>query len=662
MLYKSLSLLIIFSFLNGIFKRVTFSPETSQLSSTPKYNSVIYIVLDALRYDYILNNLHTPSHYLHNTMLKYYSLPHKFEALSVCGIPTSTTCRITGLLTGTPSNFLEGSKTFLRSEIYIDNLVNQMYKKYDGKISFFGDSTWLSLCPVLSKCPHFAFDPYSKTDLIKNENLSIDNLLDRIGVDKAILCHLISLDSFGHIHKSNMHSDLKNSLLRFDDMIDKIYKKMDTDTLLVLTSDHGVTDQGEHGGTSSHEMSSFVSIISKKPIPIYKVSEKKNFIRKNFISKKYDLTNKSYSNRVDTQKCNIVHQDDILPTICYLLGICVPYNTYGNLIPELVNDNSFENMFYNQKCKMLNKKQEVFLESDGVFKAHYVLSQDIYNEFSGMNTTYLIISFVLYLILAMYLLVNTFSYCKTYLTRQKLLIFDILRCLVLVFSIIMVSHSVGAIKNEILIWILVFLICNKSPKNIPFIFLYFLHNKTGAIFDIFFYLCLIFICLQYKNKNFSFFIILSLLKDFFPSFFSSNSRELISLYPSFSVMSLLIYNPKFNICLLCLPYLSLDVFTTFSVLNLIGGDKSIKSIDFSVAYTFTDSPSVIDSLIPGIFYFTYSRSLIKKSGVIKYLNLFSLLCVFAVTWWEFDSMSFYFHFADRCFFACLFYILDLILK
>lgn len=34
----------------------------------------------------------------------------------------------------------------------------------------------------------------------------------------------------------------------------------------------------------------------------------------------------------------IIHQDDILVTMCYLIGIPIPSNGYGNFIPFLVDE------------------------------------------------------------------------------------------------------------------------------------------------------------------------------------------------------------------------------------------------------------------------------------------------------------------------------------
>lgn len=657
---KCLILLNIYFFLNGIFKRVKFDTNISTMKSKPKYDSVIYIVLDALRYDYIQDRAKNSSHFLHNKMSKYNSIKDKFEALSVCGIPTSTTCRVTGLLTGTPSNFLEGIKTFLKSSLDIDNMVNQMYDKYKGSVSFFGDATWLNLCPILKKCHTYAIDPYSKKDLIINEENAITALKKRVNIDKAILCHLISLDSLGHIHRTTSHPELKDSLERFDNMINDVFTKMGDNTLLVLTSDHGVTDEGEHGGVSTHEMSSFVSFISKKPMQIFNVDNKLKKIRKNFLGKRYDLENNFFIKNKGFQRPYIVHQDDILPTVCYLLGVCVPQNVHGNVIHELVDDSDFLQKFYEQKCLMVGRKAFNFTKKDDLYMAHYKLSEEIYNYFSGQHQMYLIISFVISLVLLKKLIFKFLQNIKNVKLQNIWRNFD-MRWFTIFSAIVIVSHSVGAIKNESLVWILTFLFCNTGLNNIILVNMIWLHDKTDILSNIGFYTCLIVYLLILQRKNLKFYILLciSVIKDFFPFFISSSTREIISLYPENKVLAFLIYKPKMNLILLILPYLNIDDICIYPLINLLSGLKDLEKIDYSVAYVFTDTPSYFETAIPFIFYFVYCRKLVKRPKSYFYINLFSLLCTFTVTYWEFDTMSFYFHFASRCFFVCLFCIIDL---
>ncbi|KAK6089407.1 hypothetical protein P3W45_001544 [Vairimorpha bombi] len=687
-----LSTSLIYFFLNGMFKTIRFSKDTNQTrpsditGETPKYESVIYILFDGLRYDYTLPNLTNPSHYLHNHMLNFNNLPHKFNALSVCAIPTSTTCRVTGLLTGTPSNFLEGTKTFINERLDVDNMVDQMYKRFDGSVSFYGDRTWLDLCPVLKHCSNYTIEPYSKKNLEVNEVSAMSALIDRIGKDKAILGHFISLDAFGHLYDTS-HYELKNSLIRFDNFIKEVYEKMGEDTLLVLTSDHGVNDDGEHGGSSTPEMSSFVSFVSKRQLDIKQVGRELQNLRSDYINKKYDIKNDLFVNRLDTTGCNIVHQDDILPTVCYLLDIPVPKNSYGNVVHELVDNEKYLRWFYTQKSEMMDIKKDI----KDLFRSHYELTLDIYDKYSGANSFFLFISSVLFIGLGIFVI----SQYKIFLTFSNSL---------LVLAIIMVSHSIKALEIEKFIWMFVFLVKNFKPINILGMLVFHLHDQNENSW--LFFVCLGFIIVYsiYKEieipekktskkiepekktskkidpekntskkiepeKNTSkkiepeiyIHLILSAIKDYFPGYI--DNREFIATFPSLKTMSLLIFSPKYNMFLSILSLL--DYKTTFSdsfpLLNLLSGAKQLEKIDYSVAYVFTESPSYLYSGIPSIFYFVYPRFLIKKDPDYYLINMLSLLIVFGVTYWEFNTMMFYHYFADRCFFTCLFFVIDMVL-
>ncbi|MGL5899264.1 MAG: alkaline phosphatase family protein, partial [Lactobacillaceae bacterium] len=296
-----------------------------------------------------------------------YAIPNKFHSLSISAIPTATSVRIAGLLTGSPSNYLEGLKTFINDKLQIDNLVTQLYKKYKHKISFFGDRTWVDFCPILSTCPHFTIDPYAKTNLVENETKAMSEFIKRINQDKAVLGHFISLDAFGHLHGTH-HIEMRNSLERFDKFIKQVYDKMDDNTLLVLTSDHGITDEGEHGGVSKPEMSSFISLISKRGIKLKTVSDQIKKTRQSYLSSRYD-----------SDDSRMVHQDDILPTVCYLMDLCLPTNSYGNVIYEVVDDFEYLEWFVDKKRELLNrdvsgddvKRDENLLKSLGGEKENF---------------------------------------------------------------------------------------------------------------------------------------------------------------------------------------------------------------------------------------------------------------------------------------------------
>lgn len=522
-----------------------FKGNLEKKPNTLPYKNLIYILFDGLRYDWTipknsdnflstqyLKNHFLDDHYLSNLMPNLYNFPNKFHSLSVSAIPTATAIRIAGLITGSPSNYLEGIKTFINDKINIDNLVNQLYTKYDSKISFYGDRTWIDFCPILNNCPNYTIDPYAKINLVENETKAMSLFLERIGTDRAVLGHFISLDAFGHLYGTR-HEEMRNSLVRFDNFIQQVYDKMDDETLLVLTSDHGITDEGEHGGVSKPEMSSFVCFVTKRELKINNVSDQILNLRREYLNLRFE-----------NSEGWMVHQDDILPTVCYLMNLSVPNNSYGNVIFELVGDNEYLKWFYQKKIDLLNDKNLIvkdenknctdkmsnenyiknkvcdefnnenkfcndyktdsvtknsFINLDklgedkitknqpldeNIIKKHYNLTTQIYKKYSGNRPSYLYTCFGL-LLFTIILLFNDIK-----------LIFRYYNFL-LILVIIMVSHSIRFLKNEKLVWVCLFLINNMSMYNLVVMCMFCWQDNS-----IIFFLCLVALYLGQFNLIF----------------------------------------------------------------------------------------------------------------------------------------------------------------
>ncbi len=76
-------------------------------------------------------------------------------------------------------------------------------------------------------------------------------LRDRTLWDVAVL-HLLGLDHAGHL-VGPRHALLHRKAREVDALLSRIHALLDRRTLLVLASDHGMTDAGNHGGASAHE-------------------------------------------------------------------------------------------------------------------------------------------------------------------------------------------------------------------------------------------------------------------------------------------------------------------------------------------------------------------------------------------------------------------------
>ena len=109
-----------------------------------------------------------------------------------------------------------------------------------------------------------------------------------------------------------------------DGIIQSIYEAIETEihlnsTLFVVTGDHGMNRQGNHGGSSISEMSAGLLFLS----PRFK-----------------SITNGQQSPAAAGEGgfdfYSVVDQADLVPTLAGLLGFPIPRNSLGVFIPELL--------------------------------------------------------------------------------------------------------------------------------------------------------------------------------------------------------------------------------------------------------------------------------------------------------------------------------------
>lgn len=123
-------------------------------SSIPiKFDQVIFIIIDALRYDFIKpNHGLTNSNYIDQMPFVKELLEKNFTQSTLLKLiadpPTTTLQRLKALTTGTLPTFIDLSYNFIGYEIEEDNILNQLKNNhYQRNISLLGDDTWLALYP-----------------------------------------------------------------------------------------------------------------------------------------------------------------------------------------------------------------------------------------------------------------------------------------------------------------------------------------------------------------------------------------------------------------------------------------------------------------------------------------------------------------------------------
>ncbi|KAG5858608.1 glycosylphosphatidylinositol ethanolamine phosphate transferase [Encephalitozoon hellem] len=714
MIVGLLGILNIYFFLTGLFKVVDLPKDSSTDPAGPrKYNRIVYLLIDGLRFDSSTKTL--KEGHIFNKMKHLQSISSKFHALSVSGIPTETGSRVIGLATGTPSNFLTSVANLQGCSIYWDSMVRQLLK--DGRsAAFFGDHQWISYFPELRDRTHYIMDPYGRHEIRKQEDEIIEKMLQSVNNYDVIIGHLINLDSYGHIYETMDHEEMERQLIIYDNLINEIYKKMEEDTLFVICSDHGVDNNGAHGGVSTLEMSAVGIFISKDErfIDIPPVEGEVEDLRKKHISRVYDEDPLLIQSK---EQHPTIHQDDILPTLCYLMGIPIPKVSSGNFIHELVRDIGAYKTYYKQKCDVLNVTfEDDPKELSEYVRLNYKLSEKMESRFAGRDHFKLVVSGILSAIIALFVIFRALG--------SRLYKFE---DLALSFVIIMTGHSVLSIVHEDLFWAALFFVSNPSLKNLLGSIMLLQMIRPPSDTNLFYVLVIERIKLPpLFNGNLLFVLELFLfgILDSIPHFertfwfflnsvlriFNNHPHVFISLFrymlgaktdsaswklslfassPSIDTLIALVFRPMESIYLIYIIR-SLDVkksiYTYFSLANIAffscGLQKLFQSINYGVFFTFSDNLLTVPAVVISFFYFIYPRIRavqifmscqpsvnkkerhLKASSFMKDIIAFHNLNLLVVMWSGYaicESLSFYKFLGIRAFFEYLYYICDILL-
>jgi len=235
--------------------------------------------------------------------------------------PTATMQRIKALTTGSMPTFLEVSDNFASEAIHDDNWVVQMGNA-GRKAVFMGDDTWMSMYPS-SFAKSYPYPSFEVRDLHTVDNGVKKHLIPEIRGESfgrsgwhLILGHMLGVDHVGHRLGSN-HPEMASKLAEVNIVISTTMKELDSSTLFVVMSDHGMNYEGNHGGATLHEMSA----------SLFLYTPKKDAFK--------DPLHTPLPNNQQPNTYSVLSQIDIVPTISMLLGAPTPFGSLGMIIPDL---------------------------------------------------------------------------------------------------------------------------------------------------------------------------------------------------------------------------------------------------------------------------------------------------------------------------------------
>ena len=313
-----------------------------------RFRRVFFFIVDALRLDFITGSP------LHDDDGKRHLLPQMVDLLQNnasqtrffgfrADPPTVTSQRLKGLTTGSMPTFIDIGSNFDSAKITEDNLVEQFikYSMRSGSSMqdlnvFMGDDTWDSLYPSQFNIS-MPFDSFNTRDLNTVDDGIERNLfkvLRDLRRDRTsyglFVAHFLGVDHIGHTHTA-FHPLMKQRLLRMDSLAAKVIKTLPDDALFVMFGDHGMTDDGNHGGATKEETDSGIFFYSKTPF------QKDGDSMPPFVKEWHHDTLSMKERRTSDilKDPRIVSQVDLVPTLSLLLGVPVPFSSLGGVIPEL---------------------------------------------------------------------------------------------------------------------------------------------------------------------------------------------------------------------------------------------------------------------------------------------------------------------------------------
>lgn len=231
--------------------------------------------------------------------------------------PSMSLPKIKCIITGAVVGFIDVIFNTDSDQIRQDNLIDILMKFRNFVINFYGDSTWIRLFP---KQFHHSdpTNPFYVRDYFQvdhNVTRHIPEIIRSYKTWDMVIMHYLGLDHIGHA-VGPFTKDVDKKLIEMDNstgtLINSLLKMKDSNrTLIILTADHGMSDLGGHGGSSTNEVT----------IPLI------------FFNRKFQY--------LKTTVPDLITQNDIAPSLALLLGVPIPADNIGVIplqILSLIDD------------------------------------------------------------------------------------------------------------------------------------------------------------------------------------------------------------------------------------------------------------------------------------------------------------------------------------
>ncbi|KAI5181658.1 GPI ethanolamine phosphate transferase 3 subunit O [Nematocida sp. AWRm80] len=224
------------------------------------YKKGVVLVVDGLRADAIYRSRRESLYHNNFTLLDNIPSSDIYRAVSIADLPTGTSMRIMSIFSGVPTTLLSAQRSFSQQKCEADNFIGQLQRNNKSFV-FYGDETWVYLFPTITSNLGKAYHPYGLVSF-DEEELLMEQALESMKTNDVVIIHLICVDSYGHVYTVNS-KEVQKGIILMDGFINRLYSRLENESFVAVLSDHGVNDDGSHGGTSFNERAASLMILAK---------------------------------------------------------------------------------------------------------------------------------------------------------------------------------------------------------------------------------------------------------------------------------------------------------------------------------------------------------------------------------------------------------------
>ncbi|CAD8058288.1 unnamed protein product [Paramecium sonneborni] len=309
-------------FLLGYFQVKTIFEDVYEIeSSNNQPMKIILLLVDALRVDLFANENLTFYQDMVENKEEYQILYY-----GISSAPSATQLNLKSITTGNFPAFIDFGFNMAAQELIEDNIIYSMKRK-NKTIALLGDDTWFHMFPKSFDFKYVS-ESFDVRDVDTDDNIIINNIEELIKENKYdfIVGHLLGIDHSGHLYNDS-NQQLWDKQKQYSELLYNIYNQMDNNTILFVVGDHGMSQDGNHGGDSSYEISSTIYAINKQ----YKFN--KNLFKQSIINDRQYLNQQFIDRNLYARQ---VLSINLAPTISYLMGISIPFSNMGAILSEII--------------------------------------------------------------------------------------------------------------------------------------------------------------------------------------------------------------------------------------------------------------------------------------------------------------------------------------